>query len=304
MPEALNSVLIVEDEKMNIIALNKILSPEYSVLIAKNGEEALSRAFSEHPDLILLDILMPGISGYEVLERLKESDTARKIPVIIISGLNDAEDEMKAFGLGIADYITKPFRTEIVKIRVRNQMRLVEQMRVIERLGHIDPLTNIANRRRFDEHSAAEWKRAIREQTPISLITMDVDDFKKYNDAYGHAQGDILLKNIAKIFASEAKRPTDLAARLGGEEFAILLPKTPKSGALNIAEIVRGDVEKLRIPTGGGIITRSTISVGVGCVVPDLDAKLEDFINNVDQMCYAAKRAGKNTIRHEEQAMQ
>jgi diguanylate cyclase (GGDEF)-like protein len=290
-------LLIVDDEKSNLAVLNKILSPEYTVLIAKSGEEALRRAEEDNPDLVLLDIVMPGMNGFEVITKLKSSDETNKIPVIFITGLSGEIDEERGFFLGAADYITKPFRNAIVLARVRTHIQMVAQMRTIERLGLVDPLTDIANRRSFDDRSDMEWRRCGRAEHPISFLMMDIDKFKNYNDTYGHPQGDTLLKTVAKIIAGEAKRPSDLAARLGGEEFGLLLANTDLKDSLAIAERIRSNVASRQVPTADGHVTTSvTISVGVVSTVPREIDQLKDFIKRADEYLYEAKNTGRNRV--------
>ncbi|MDR2404215.1 MAG: diguanylate cyclase [Spirochaetaceae bacterium] len=291
------TVLVIDDEKANLMVLNRILSPDYTVLTARSSEEGLSRIAGEKPDLILLDIIMPGMNGFELLKTLKASPDTRSIPVIIITGLDNESDEEKGFMLGAVDYITKPFRNAIVIARVRTHLQIVNQIRMIERLGLVDPLTDISNRRCFDERIAVEWRRAQRDKMPIAFIMMDVDRFKTYNDTYGHPQGDVLLKCLARIFAAAARRPGDLAVRLGGEEFGVLMPETDLKGALEVAEEIRAGVEAARIPTvDRRTITSVTISIGVVALVPDEHAVMAEFITRADELLYAAKEGGRNRV--------
>ncbi|MDR3334341.1 MAG: diguanylate cyclase [Treponema sp.] len=290
-------VLIIDDEKTNLMMLNTILAQDYTIFIAKSGQEGLSRAGADKPDLILLDILMPGMDGFEVLRTLKAQEDTMSIPVIIISALDNENDEEQGFMLGAVDYIVKPFKNTIVKARIKTQIQILHQIRMIERMGMIDGLTDIANRRCFDDRIALEWWRAIRKQQPLSFMMMDVDHFKAYNDTYGHPQGDILLKTIAKIFTSAVMRPVDLAARIGGEEFGILLPETELAIALQIAEKIRSQVESTRIPTTDGkIITTITLSIGVVSLIPTKALSLEEFIARADRNLYTAKKTGRNRI--------
>jgi diguanylate cyclase (GGDEF)-like protein len=290
-------ILIIDDANTNLMVLNQILSPEYTVFTAKSGKEGLERVKSDRPDLILLDILMPDINGFEVLSILKKSHETMKIPVIIITGLSDEADEEKGFLLGAVDYITKPFNNPIVKARVRTHSQIVRQIRTIEQLGLIDGLTNIPNRRCFDDRIALEWRRAVREKSSLSFLMMDVDKFKNYNDTYGHPQGDTLLKTLAGIFAAAAKRSTDLAARLGGEEFGILLPETDQDAVLAVAERVRAAVEAIRVPTADGeTITTATISIGAVSAIPDDKTSVKDFLALADQRLYTAKNTGRNRV--------
>jgi diguanylate cyclase (GGDEF)-like protein len=292
-------ILAVDDEKANLLVLNHILA-EYTIVTAASGTEALERVAADKPDLILLDIIMPGIDGFEVLKRLKENEETAAIPVIIITGLSSDDDEEKGLLLGAVDYITKPFKNHIVQARVRTHIQIVRQMRTIEQLGLIDPLTGIANRRSFDDRIALEWRRAHREHKPLSFMMMDVDKFKVYNDTYGHPQGDALLRELAKIFAAAAKRAADLACRLGGEEFGVLLPETDMDAALQTAEKIRLSVEALRVPTKAegqdGSLTQATISIGVVSMIPDDSMPAADFIAWADKRLYAAKAGGRNRV--------
>lgn len=290
------SILVVDDEKSNIDVLHHILKEEYTVYVAKNGQNAIRMARDHIPDLILLDVIMPDMSGFEVLEELKISGMTRNIPVIFITGLNNAEDEEKGFILGAVDYITKPFHRAIVKARVRTHLKIIEQMRVIERLSMLDALTNIPNRRSFNDQLNREWGRAVRNKTPISLLIIDVDKFKKYNDSYGHPQGDALLQAISVVFEQSLKRSTDFVARWGGEEFTILLPETDLNGAKEIAEKIRANIENLVIPCADGSPTSTTVSIGVNSESPVLGRPVAGFVSRADEALYAAKASGRNRV--------
>ncbi|MCL2877410.1 MAG: diguanylate cyclase [Acidobacteria bacterium] len=291
-----NSILIVDDEKSNLMVLTHVLSQEYTIFTAKDGHDAINKARKLLPDLILLDIIMPGLNGYEVLAKLKNSERTRDIPVIFITGLDSSEDEEKGLILNAADYISKPFRPAIIKLRIRNQIQIVNQLRTIERLSMIDQLTNIPNRRSFDNRLNMEWKRAIREKTTLSLFMIDVDKFKVYNDTYGHQQGDVVLRTVAEVFMRTIRRPGDFAARWGGEEFAVLLPTTDMIGALIVAEQIRANVEKAVIACPYGGITKVTISIGVNTKSPDGNSSLDGFISGADSALYAAKEKGRNRV--------
>jgi diguanylate cyclase (GGDEF)-like protein len=290
-------ILVIDDETTNLMVLHKILTPEYTVFTAKSGQEGLRRVAEDKPDLILLDIIMPDLNGFDLLKTLKASEENRSIPVIIITGLDNDTDEEKGLLLGAVDYIAKPFKNAIVLARVKTHIQIVHHIRMIERLGLVDPLTDIPNRRCFDDRIDLEWRRAIREKQPISFMMLDVDKFKTYNDTYGHPQGDTLLQTIAKIFISAPRRPGDLAARLGGEEFGILLPDTALPGAVELAEEVRKAVEAARIPTADGkTITTVTVSIGVSSIIPGHDTSLKDFLSQADQRLYTAKESGRNRV--------
>ena len=288
------SILIVDDEKMNVDILGGILSPMYNLLISRNGSRALEIAKANTPDLILLDVLMPDMTGFEVIEKLKESDETSMIPVIFITGLTSADDEEKGFFLGAVDYITKPFNRAIVKARVNTHIKIVDQMRTIERIGLIDPLTKISNRRGFEDRLNIEWGRAKREASPISILIVDIDKFKTYNDTYGHQQGDAALKSLAETMTETLKRSVDFCARWGGEEFVILLPGTDKAGAAVVAEEVRENVEAMIIETEDGGKTKITVSIGVNSLIPEALNTVKDFIEKADQALYKAKESGRN----------
>ena len=273
------------------------ISWRYTIITATSGEEALAKAVTERPDLILLDIIMPGMDGFLVLTLLKESSTTQAMPVIIISGLSEEADEEKGFSLGAVDFITKPFKKSIALARIKTHLKIVEQMRIIEQLSMEDTLTGIHNRRRFDSHFAMEWSRSKRERTPISILMIDVDHFKNFNDTHGHQQGDVVLKTVAVTITSSLKRPADLAARWGGEEFAVVLPNTPLDGAVHVAEQIRAAVEGVRIQGAGGQVLSVTISVGVASATPDSAHTGEELIRQADAAMYEAKNAGRNRVR-------
>lgn len=308
MGHDVQKILLVDDERTNLDVLCRILQSDddntgraalsdYRLIIAKNGPAALKKALRDKPDLILLDIIMPGMNGFEVLSVLKESELTRSIPVIVITGLDSVEDEEKGFQLGAVDYITKPFHKSLVKARVKTHLRIVEQMHIIEQLGLIDALTNIPNRRNFDSRLTAEWGSSIRENTPLSLLMIDVDHFKKFNDKYGHQKGDVVLKMVAHIINTSIRRSSDFAARWGGEEFVVLLPRTDLDGALDLAETIRMGIEQAAIP---GTETEAELSVqvsiGVTSVMPFIESSMIDFVEQADKALYAAKAAGRNRV--------
>jgi len=290
------TLLLVDDGKTNLDILSQVLSPVYNILISKSGPKALELAEKHVPDLILLDVLMPEMSGFEVITKLKESGATSNIPVIFITGLTSAEDEEKGFFLGAVDYITKPFVKSIVKARVNTHIKIIDHMRTIERIALMDPLTKICNRRGFDKHFDLEWRKAISQKHPISFMIIDADKFKSYNDTWGHPQGDVLLQTVANVFKSAERDSSDCAARWGGEEFVMLLPNTDIDGAAEVAEKVREKVAALVIPTEDGTKTTVTVSIGVNSVVPDVETSIADFVSNADQALYKAKESGRNRV--------
>jgi diguanylate cyclase (GGDEF)-like protein len=292
-----NSLLVVDDDSSNLMVLAHILQPDYTIYTAKNGISAIKKAEKFLPDLILLDILMPDMDGYEVFSALQQSNRTKHIPVIFITGLNSLEDQKKGLELGAVDYINKPFDDMIVKLRVELQIRLIVQLKTIEYLSITDQLTNLPNRRAFDNRLREEWGRAIREGHSVTLMMVDIDYFKHYNDTYGHQQGDVVLQNVALIMRQMNKRSSDFVARWGGEEFVVLLPNTDGKSGMKVAEDLRKSVEGSEIFLSDGTATRITISIGVNSQIPTRDSVLDEFISSSDKALYVAKEAGRNRVR-------
>lgn len=288
-------VLIVDDEKFNRQLLSDLLLEEYDVSLAKDGEQALLCARNVEPDLILLDVVMPGMDGYEVLRQLRTDERTAGIPVIFVTGMSDEADETRGLAMGAVDYVLKPFRSAVVRARVRNHMNYVWQRKQLERDAFVDALTRIPNRRKFDQILDAEWKRACRLGKPLSLAMVDVDYFKPYNDAYGHGAGDTVLRRIAEEMRAALNRSCEFVARYGGEEFALLLPEVSRKEAMHAAERVRAVVETLKLPHGQSDISPVvTISVGGITMLPSLDTSTETMLELADKQLYLAKRSGRN----------
>ncbi|MDR0313462.1 MAG: diguanylate cyclase [Treponema sp.] len=291
-----NSLLIVDDDKSNLMMLSHILREDYTVRVALDGVSALRIADKFLPDLILLDIIMPDMDGYQVFIALRNVAKTAHIPIIFITGLKNSKDEKKGLTLGAADYISKPFDDMIIKLRVQHQIQIINQMRTIEHLSVMDQLTGIPNRRNFDNQLRAEWGRAMRENIPICLLMIDVDFFKDYNDTYGHQQGDKALCLVARVLTETLKRSADFAARWGGEEFAVLLPNTDSKGGMDIGGRIRENIEAEKLLCDDGKVSRFTVSVGVNTHMPVSGSSLDEFISRADKALYAAKKAGRNRI--------
>ncbi len=291
------TVLVVDDEKQNRDLLAELLKHDCRVILAKNGTQAIDRAHELQPDLILLDVMMPDINGHQVIQSLKHDDATRQIPVIFISALDSPEDEERGLDLGAVDYITKPFHPSIVRKRVRNHLQSVHHRHLLENLAKIDSLTEIANRRRYNEALENEWRRCARSGAPLSLAIIDVDHFKAYNDRLGHAAGDSILRSIATTLHGFMRRPGDLAARYGGEEFILLLPQVDASAAKRIGNDIRASVEALHLqhpdsPVGPYV----TISLG-GMTIAPTDGQVDpQFFQQADAALYKAKSAGRNRV--------
>ncbi|HPF60096.1 MAG TPA: diguanylate cyclase [Candidatus Competibacteraceae bacterium] len=291
------TILVVDDVIENIEILNNILSSCYRVLFATNGPDALAIVREQSPDLILLDVVMPDMNGYQVCARLKQHPITREIPVIFVTAKDQEEDEETGLQLGAVDYLTKPVRSSIVKLRVGIHLELKRYRDYLAALSMTDGLTGIPNRRRFDEFLKTEWLHAVRSRTPLSLVLTDVDHFKAYNDHYGHIAGDQCLKTVAQTLAKGLTRRTDLVARYGGEEFACVLPATDHAGALAIAERLRKHVmsqhlDHARSPTHLFV----TVSMGVATLESDQHVDPQALIERADQQLYRAKQMGRNQI--------
>jgi diguanylate cyclase (GGDEF)-like protein len=291
-------ILIVDDAPSNVQILAEVLSSTYRIKVASNGVDALEIAQRELPDLILLDVMMPDMDGFEVCRRLKENKTTHKIAVIFVTTSNAESDEELGLNLGAIDYITKPFVIPVIKARIRNHIRLKRQADLLESLSLLDALTHIPNRRRFDEGLAIELKRATRDETPLSLLMIDIDHFKQYNDHYGHGAGDICLQTVAEELVKGLVRPSDLVARYGGEEFVVILPDTDLNAALQVAERLRDCIEKLGLahayPEANSVVT---ISVGVATQLKIPEYFLPQMLNDAaDKALYLAKEGGRNQV--------
>jgi len=292
------TVLIVDDEATNVQALARLLKEDCRIQVANNGERALEIAAEHRPDLILLDIQMPGIDGHEVCRRLKNDDRTSGIPVIFVTAADSVSEEEKGFRLGAVDYISKPFYPVIVRARVRNHLDLKRKTDELERLSMRDGLTGIPNRRHFTEVFGRERRRALTDGAPLSVVMMDIDHFKAFNDHYGHAEGDACLQRVARALATATKRGADLVARYGGEEFVALLPDTDAEGAAMVAERFRGAVEALQVPHGHSP-TAEVVTLSVGAATleegSDRDAA-QHLLRRADEALYGAKRGGRNRV--------
>ncbi len=290
-------VLIVDDVPTNIQVLAEALRNDYRLKVATSGADGLSIARQTPPDLILLDVMMPEMDGYEVCRQLKSDPLTQDIPVVFVTAKDDVTDEELGLSLGAVDYISKPFHLPVVRARVRNQLLLKQKTDLLERMAHVDGLTGIANRRRFDEVLRTELSRCQRMGRPLSLLMLDIDHFKQYNDHFGHGMGDLCLSNVANVLTQSLPRAADLATRYGGEEFAIILPDTDHEGAIQIAERLREAVALLNIRQAPKV-AESVVSVSVGVATrkPDENASANALINAADEKLYAAKNAGRNRI--------
>ncbi len=298
-PRHSETLLIVDDLATNIKALAIGLKDEYRIQVATTGERALILARSEQPpDLILLDILMPGMDGFTVCRRLKAEERTQNIPIIFITAKGAREDEVHGLELGAVDYITKPFVMPVIKARVRMHLDLKRKNDLLENLAMLDGLTEIHNRRFFNETLEKEWRRNMRSRHHLALILADIDLFKQYNDHYGHTAGDSCLRRVAQIFRETVRRPGDVAARYGGEEFAVLLPEVRLTEAVKVAQAIHDKVSALGMPHSDSPTGVVTISLGVANQVPIPNSSPLELVRAADAMLYQAKDRGRNQVRY------
>ncbi len=293
----MQKVLVADDDAINRMVLGELLKPEYTVILAKNGEQTLARAARHAPDLILLDVMMPDMDGYETLRRLRQDPQTAHIAVIFISGLDRPEDEANGLRMGVADYIAKPFNSTVVMARVALHLQVVRQRRMLERLAHVDGLTELANRRRFDEVYEAEWLRASRSKRPLSLALLDIDGFKLYNDHYGHPAGDRALRAVARSASNGMRRPADLAARYGGEELVLLMPDTDAAQAQQVVCGICDEIARLNIEHATSTVAPMlTVSVGGATLVEHAAETASSMFEAADAHLYRAKQTGRNRV--------
>lgn len=261
-------LLIVDDDPGTILLLSRILEGEARIVFATSGEAALRQIRDHAPDLVLLDASMPGLDGLEICRRIKADAGSAAVPVIFVTANGDLELETRALELGAVDFIHKPVHPPVVRARVRAHLALKQQSDALRRLAVVDPLTCIANRCAFDEALDQEWRRALRHGHALSLLLVDVDFFKRYNDLHGHRGGDACLRRVAGVVVAATRRAGELAARYGGEEFAVLLPHTSQAQARGFALALCAAVEGAALLHGDSPVSPYvTVSIGVAELV-------------------------------------
>lgn len=286
-------VLIVDDSpKARQVAQVRLKAENVEIVSADGGAAGLEMARREKPDLILLDVDMPDMSGFDVCRALKSDPQVSMIPIIFLTGSGSAEDKVKGLDLGAVDYVTKPFDAFELGARVRAALRTKHLQDLLATRAQIDPLTELWNRRALTDRLQQEWSRVVRYGGVLSCIIVDLDDFKRVNDTHGHGTGDEVLRRVAGVLA-DRRRDTDLPTRWGGEEFAVLVPCTRAPGAACLAERYRADIEGLRIEAG-----RDTVTITASFGVADSAAApgTEALIEAADTALYRAKDAGKNRV--------
>ena len=322
------NILLVDDRKENLLTLESLLdNPDYNIIKVESGQDALAKILDHEIALVLLDVLMPGMDGYETAELMRSNKRSRNIPIIFITANHKEEDHIfKGYEAGAVDYLTKPVAPQMLKSKVgvfielhrqrleleektrelnakvveleELQQQLEEKNRQLKTISNIDALTGIYNRRFFNEIIEVEWRRGIRNKKTLSLLMIDIDHFKSYNDTYGHSPGDTALKAVADAISSPLKRKVDILARYGGEEFSAILPETDETGALQLGKEMLDAVRTIKVehresPTSPYL----TISIGIYTLTPTDAYTYIDLINGADKALYDAKDAGRNCIK-------
>ncbi|MBK6303988.1 MAG: diguanylate cyclase [Arcobacter sp.] len=292
------TILVVDDMTTTLLLLHDLLKDTYEVKIAKSGTKALEILESPNDiDLILLDIEMPDINGYDVCKRIKNNETIKNIPIIFITGRTSQEDEEYGLNLGAIDYITKPFNKAIVKLRIKNYLNLKIKNDMLEKLSMYDGLTNIRNRRYFDETFEKTFSEIKRDKKSLAVLMIDIDFFKPYNDNYGHGQGDETLRKVAKALEKTIKRASDFVARYGGEEFVILLKDINKDGVEAVANNLLNAIRELKITHEFSKIENYvTVSIGVSYYNSSSDITKLELLLKADEALYNVKNSGRNNF--------
>lgn len=291
------TILIVDDEVSNIEIMNAVLEDDYEVLFSTSGQQALDTARITPPDLILLDVLMPGIDGFEVCRQIKADPQLADIPVIFTTGLGDTDHEMRGLQLGAIDYVTKPIQPAILRARVGNHVELKRLRDQLANLAVTDALTGLSNRRQMEQALHAEVGRLGRTGDWLTVIMIDIDFFKQFNDTYGHPAGDRCIVMVSAALARAVKRASDLPARYGGEEFACILPGADPDGAALVAQEISQHVQSLNIPHERSQISPFiTVSIGVASArcLPDMTPEM--WLKEADRQLYRSKQEGRDRV--------
>lgn len=293
------SLLLVDDSEVDIQILCYALKGNFTVTFATHVDEAIDLIQTGYlPDIVLLDIHMPGKNGFELCEFLKDRVHTSEIPIVFLSGSHSASDKSHGFNIGAIDYVTKPYDTQELNSRLMSHVQMITRIKHLEGLAHIDPLTKVANRRKYDIVLADEWYRCGRHNENLALFIFDIDFFKGYNDFYGHQAGDECLIQVASALNKLAGRRTDLLARFGGEEFVLLLPDCGYRGAVAKAEEARQLISDLALPCEYlGDNKTLTISIGIAIMVPNQYESANVLFKNADKALYAAKESGRDQYK-------
>ncbi|MFC3122629.1 GGDEF domain-containing response regulator [Agaribacter flavus] len=288
-------ILIVDDEAAHIMTILSIVGKEYEVSFAMNANDAfrLSQQYPQ-PDLILMDITMPECDGYQLCAMLKADQQTQHIPIIFVSANESEEDIAKGFNVGCVDYLVKPVRQQELKVRVATRLALHKHTRSLEQLAYQDPLTQVANRRKFTETLQREWSRCVRYHQPIAVLIVDLDNFKQINDSFGHAAGDHCLENVAEVLRSSIHRPGDLVARMGGDEFALIFSDFEPSASNKKCRTIQDMIARIPKFKNSDESADLTVSMGMSVMYPDTKSDALDALREADSALYKSKQGGKN----------
>ena len=286
-------ILIVDDEPINIHVLSNALNDTYNLFAVTSGREAIAFCMTHAPDLVLMDMDMPDINGVEACKTLKEKSETHDIPIVFVTGHGDSDAEDKCWEAGGVDFLTKPVNANTLNHRIKSHLALKELTDELRRMAYQDGLTQVSNRRYFDEYLLRQQKLSQRSGSFFALLMFDIDFFKSYNDHYGHLAGDDCLRLVAKVLKQSVERPGDFVARFGGEEFAVVLPETDIAGAILVATKLLANVRELGIKHKGspfGVVTGS-----IGIAASDGSKKtLQELIDTADRRLYVAKTSGRD----------
>lgn len=292
----MEKILIVDDSAVQAAQLKSILEADYEIAVAQTAEEGLEKANSDDFSLILLDVVMQGMDGFMLLKRLQEEIITRSVPVILITSLSGVQNEQYGFTLGAVDYITKPFHPVIVQARVNTHVKLYKYRKQIEQQSMTDQLTGLANRWRYESYSFTKWKEVTRLQIPFSVCMFDIDNFKVYNDTFGHPAGDKVIAAVANVLSGCLRRATDFIARYGGEEFIAIITGDEGRKAFEHAKRILRKIENLHIPHDPSIAEWVTVSAGGATIIPKDSDQYHTYLKIADTMLYDAKRYGRNQV--------
>ncbi|MEN8178032.1 MAG: diguanylate cyclase [Pseudomonadota bacterium] len=304
-------ILVAEDNLADRLIIRRHLqSMLHDVILAQDGQEAIDLFKKEDPELVLLDVRMPGMDGYATIQKIRSLDLEWR-PILFLSSHTEPEAFVAGIKAGADDYLYKPINRDVLEAKLIAMERIVAMRKQLitvtaelawetekaQQIANLDGLTGLANRRYLNHVLEQEIRRAAREKQPITVIMIDIDFFKHYNDHFGHLAGDDVLRKVAKLLQGSVNRAADLVSRFGGEEFCIVLPNTASQGGMEIAEELRKTVQEARIPHADGLETKwLTISLGVSCQVPGADTSLDEIIHVADQALYQAKASGRNRV--------
>ena len=292
----MDKILVIDDSTVQCEYLRSILCDEFEIVLCQTGREGLHTARNEDFSLILLDIIMPDMDGFMILQELKATEVTKYIPVILITSLSDIQHEEKGLLSGAVDYITKPFSPVIVRARIKSHIQLYHYQMKFKAEASLDALTGVANRRRYEEEAVVKWRSAIRFGLPFTICMFDIDNFKVYNDTFGHPAGDKVLAEVAQTISSRLHRATDFFARYGGEEFVALCTGDDARPMFDYMIQVRQSVEALRIPHNPKVREWVTVSVGGMTYCPRSGDCYDTYLKIADTMLYDAKRFGRNQV--------